>query len=129
VRVKTEIFLGRAAYYAYLVPSSLALLAACVPPGTGSRWNPLVVARSVGGVFASLANFHSAPLIESARRLGSSPGLVGWLAGGLAASWALADYSGWRMNEVFSVFWHDQQPKLRDALKEAREGVHSRQTR
>jgi uncharacterized protein (DUF2235 family) len=125
VRVKAEIFLGRAAYYAYLVPSTLALLAACVPPETGSRWNPLVVGRSVSGVISSLANFHAGPLIESARRLGTSAGLIGWLAGGLVVSWALADYSGWRMNEVFSVFWHDQQPKLRDALKEAQDSAHS----
>jgi hypothetical protein len=124
-RVKTEIFLGRIAYYAYLVPSSLAVLASCVPPGTGSRWNPVVVVRSVSGVVSSLAGLHAGPLVESARRLVTSPGLVGWMASGLLASWSLAQYSGWRMNEVFSVFWHDQQPGLRDALKEARDSATS----
>jgi len=41
------------------------------------------------------------------------------MLGGLLASWLMAQYSSQSMDAEFSVFWHDQRPKLRDALREA----------
>jgi hypothetical protein len=120
-RVRGEIFAGRVAYYVYLVPGTWALVTACARPEDGSRMNPLVLLRGLWAVFAGLAGLHAGPLIESVRRLVTSPELLGVLAGGHLASWLIAVYTERRMSAVFSVFWHDRQQRLREALKTARE--------
>jgi hypothetical protein len=120
-RVRPMILMGRSAYYVYLISSTIAILAACVPPGAGPLWNPLVIVKSVAGVLLALAHFHAGPLVDAAYRLAFSDSLMGWMVGGLIASWVMAQYSAWRMDEVFSVFWHDQQAKLRNAFREARD--------
>ncbi|HYA18554.1 MAG TPA: DUF2235 domain-containing protein [Bryobacteraceae bacterium] len=117
--VRPQILIGRSSYYVYLASSTITLLAACVPPGAGRRWNPAVIGRSVVSVLSSLLNFDPHPFLSSARRLIFTPDLLGLMLGGLLDSWVMAQYSGWRMDAIFSVFWHDQQPKLRDALREA----------
>jgi hypothetical protein len=120
-RVKAEIALGEASYYVYLVSSTLVLFAACVAPGDGSRFNARVVAKAVWFVLSSLAHFHAVPFLESARRLVTSAELLGSMSAGILAAKVLADFSENRMSAVFSVFWHDQQQSLREALKTARE--------
>ena len=119
--VKTEILIGRVAYYVYLVSFTLVLFAATVPEGAGSRWNPWVVVRSMASLVMALIHLHPGPLAESAERLLSSPELMGFLAGGLLASYAMGLSADRRMSAVFSQFWHDEQLRLRDALKTARE--------
>jgi uncharacterized protein (DUF2235 family) len=120
-RVEAEILVGRAAYYVYLLPSTAAVLAACVPQGAGMPLNPMILVRSVWAVVLALASFHGGPLIESARHLLHSPTLLSLVIGGQVASWLIGESTGSRMSAVFSVFWHEQQPKLREALKMARE--------
>jgi hypothetical protein len=43
------------------------------------------------------------------------------LACGYILSWMLAFSVDRRMSDVFSEFWHAQQPSLREALKRARQ--------
>jgi hypothetical protein len=119
-RVRLMILMGRSSYYVYLISSTIALLAACVPDDR-TRWNPLAISKGVASVFLALAHLNTGPLVEAAQRLVFSNDLLGWWVGGLVVAWAMAQYAGWRTDEVFSVFWHDQQAKLRVAFGEARE--------
>lgn len=117
-RVKTEIFAGRAAYYVYLAPGTLSLFMACVPPGE-SRRDPVAVLQSVATVLFRLFTFHPQPFLDSLLRLVTTPRLLGLFISCHVASWLIAEATGRRMSAVFSVFWHDQQPKLRHALRTA----------
>jgi|SRR5579863_284435 len=97
--VKPEILIGRAAYYVYLVSCTLALLSACAPYAGG------------------LLRLQPRAFVASAKRLATSPLLLGCLAGGLLLSYLMAVFSGRRMSGIFSEFWHDEQPRLRAALE------------
>ena len=98
-RVQPEILIGRISYYVYLVSCTLVLLAACAPNAAG------------------LLRLHPRAFVASARRLATSPALLGFLAGGLLLSYAMAVFSARRLSRIFSEFWHDEQPKLRAALE------------
>jgi uncharacterized protein (DUF2235 family) len=98
-RVGTEVLIGRASYYVYLITCSLVLLAACFPE------------RS------DLLKFRPRAALDVAERLVTSPALVIFLAAGVALSYFMAVFSARRMSAAFSEFWHDEQPKLREVLE------------
>lgn len=98
-RVKTELLIGRASYYVYLVSCTLVLIAACAPHAAG------------------LLRLRPVAFLDSAKRLATSPVLLGCLAGGLLVSYVMALFSARRMSTIFSEFWHDEQPRLRAALE------------
>jgi hypothetical protein len=59
----------------------------------------------------------------SITRLVTSPRLLGVLIAGFLGSYLLALFADRRMRAVFSQFWHEVQPQLRQALKHARESA------
>jgi len=97
--VKTEVLIGTASYYVYLVSCTLVLLAAGAPDA------------------ARLFRLHPGAFVASAMRLATSPVLLSCLAGGLLLSYLMAVFSARRMSTIFSEFWHDEQPRLRAALE------------
>lgn len=97
--VRSHVLIGRAAYYVYLISCTLVLLAACAPDASG------------------LLRLKPSAFVRSGIRLATSPLLLAVLASGLLLSWLMAVISARRMSEVFSEFWHDQQPNLRSAIE------------
>jgi len=93
--VKTEILIGRAAYYVYLISCTLVVLAACAPPA------------------AHFLKFQS-DFIEIA---GAPAMLLTLLCGGLLLSYVMAVFSARGISARFSEFWHDEQSNLRAALE------------
>ena len=113
-RVRTEIVIGRTAYYLYLVTLVALVLAASMSESVRSTLKNAVllivhaVTLQLGEVYTSL------------QTLGSSPWLVGLLLGGFLLSYVLYLYADRRMSAEFSEFWHKAQPDLRGGLKQAR---------
>jgi hypothetical protein len=97
--VKTEVLVGRASYYVYLVTCTLVLLAACFPD------------RS------RLFRLQPRAFLHVAHRLVTSPMLLVSLIGGVMLSYFMAVFSARRLSAKFSEFWHDEQPKLREVLE------------
>jgi hypothetical protein len=64
--------------------------------------------------------FQLGPVFENVKRLVTSPGLLALLAGAFLVAYGLALLADRRMSVVFSQFWHEARPKLREALKRAR---------
>jgi len=97
--VKTEVSVGRASYYVYLVSCTLVLLGACFPERAG------------------LLKLRWTAFLNIPWRLLTSPALMTLLIGGLLLSYFMAVFSARRMSAKFSEFWHDEQPKLREVLE------------
>jgi uncharacterized protein (DUF2235 family) len=118
--VRPAIVLGRLAYYIYLIVCTGVVLAAAVPPDeTWSRLNPFMYLKSMGKLLWSLVTLNWQPIIDALQRLWYQPEL--WIP--LVAGFGLAAMFYWtvkaRLSGVFSEFWHDHQPELRDQLKQA----------
>ncbi len=90
--VKTEILIGRAAYYVYLITCTLVLVAV---------W-AVLAARTLKLPRAAVPSL----LV-----------LLIFLAAGLLLSYLMAVFSSRGMSAKFSAFWHDQQTSLRAALE------------
>src|SRR6266545_474060 len=84
------------------------------------RAHPWLWIRNGALLVYNVATMQGTALVETLKRLVTSPGLLGGLAGGFVLSYALSLLADRRMSAVFSQFWHEQQPKLRAALKAAR---------
>ncbi|MGH7233752.1 MAG: DUF2235 domain-containing protein [Nitrospiraceae bacterium] len=119
-RVRTERAMGLASYYVYLIACIVVVLAASAPDGVRSFLNPLSVAKNAGLFVADVATLQLGAVFTSMKQLAMSPWLIGFLAGGFLVSYLLMLSADYRMSAVFSQFWHQVQPKLRDALKRAR---------
>lgn len=119
-KVGSAIRLGRVSYYVYVFSCLAVLLAASVPEGAGSRFNPCAWLHS--SVTLSLDTFRLkfGQLLATVMRLVSSPQLLGCLVGGLSFSLFLKKVAERRMSMVFSRTWHKAQTDLRTALKNAR---------
>jgi len=112
--VRTEVFLGHLAYYVYVVTFLGLLIGLSLSETMRSTLNNVV------NVITALVTMNVGEIWESVQRLGSSPWLVGVLAGGFLLAYVLYTYADSRMSAVFSEFWHKVQPDLRRRLKEAR---------
>jgi len=122
-RVRTPRLVGQVSYYVYLAACLMALVAASAP---GSLSSVLDVRAFPGQVVATIGGFLTSPLqsgIGLARRLLAEPKLLAGLGGGFVVAYLMAFLAERRMRAVFSTFWHEVQPRLRAALKQARATV------
>jgi uncharacterized protein (DUF2235 family) len=117
--------LGVLSYYVYLVTCAAVLLVLAGTTGASGTFAPsrlpLQLAALVGGLVSS-------PLATSAalaRTLVADRFLLMALAAGLTLAYVLATATDRRMTRVFSQFWFEQQQRLRDALKRARDDLRS----
>jgi uncharacterized protein (DUF2235 family) len=119
-KVRGTVFIGRVAYYIYVLSCLAAFLAASVPPDAGSRRNPWIVLNNAGTLIYDMVTLQWAPLFDAAKRLFTDPKLVGTLLTGFAVAGVLAHYVDHKRSMVFSRYWHDGRQDLRNALKTAR---------
>lgn len=118
--VRPAIFMGRLAYYVYLIACTLTVLAAAVPPDeTWSRLNPLMYLKSVGKLLWAAVSFDTEPIIEALQRLFEQPPMLGTLLAGFGMAAVLYWTVKGKMSRVFSEFWHQYAPPLREELKQA----------
>ena len=94
-------------------PDLLEDAKASIRLGTVSYWAFMLAGVLLFGVPALVA-FRTGETGQAL--LGAIPGLSGFVV-----AWALAWYADHRMQDLFSTFWHRQQPRLRAALRSARE--------
>jgi uncharacterized protein (DUF2235 family) len=114
------VFIGRVAYYLYVLCCLVAILAAAVPPDAGSRRNPWIVLKNAGTLIYDGVTVQWSPLFAAGKRLFTDPKLIGTLLAGFAVAGALAYYVDHKRSLVFSRYWHDARQDLRNALKSAR---------
>jgi uncharacterized protein (DUF2235 family) len=119
-KVRGTVFIGRVAYYIYVLSCLAAFLAASVPPDAGSRRNPWIVLNNAGTLIYDMVTLQWTPLFDAAKRLLTDPKLVGTLLAGFAVAGVLARYVDHKRSMVFSRYWHDGRQDLRNALKTAR---------
>lgn len=112
--------LGLMSYYVYLIASTAVLLAAAGGTSVATLLNPLKVLTSVGRVVGGLLSDPAGQAVAIVRTLGQDWSLAGWLLVGFLLAYVLSLVADRRMSAWFSGFWYDLQPKLRDALKQAR---------
>jgi hypothetical protein len=104
------------------------LITVSVPEGERSL-NPWLLIKNAASFINNLMTFQLGPVFEQVKRLATSPGLLALLAGAFLAAYGLALVADRRMSVVFSQFWHAARPKLRAALKRAREASVAEQDR
>ncbi len=119
-KTRGTVFIGRIAYYIYVLCCLSAILAASVPPEAGSRRNLWIVLKNAGTLIYDGVTLQWSPLFSAAKRLFTDPKLIGTLLAGFAVAGALAYYVDHRRSMVFSRYWHDARQDLRTALKSAR---------
>jgi len=119
-KARGTVFIGRIAYYVYVLFCVLAILAASVPPDAGSRRNPWIVLENAGTLIYDAVTLQWTPLFSAVKRLFTDPKLLGALLAGFAVAGALAYYVDRKRSMVFSRYWHDARQDLRNALKSAR---------
>ena len=120
-RVPNTIRVGRLSYYLYLLSCMAALIVASGSLDTNARPNPWTILK--GTVILAInivtAPFSVLPSIDA--NLFHSPVRVIWILGGFVLAYLLMKFADRRMSAVFSRFWFEQQQRLRDALKQARQ--------
>jgi hypothetical protein len=121
--VKAEIMIGLGSYYLYLLSCIAVVIFASTPEAVRSLSNPWILVKNTGLLIANLVTFQLGKVFTSMKQLATSPSLLGFLFVGFLASYLLALFADLRMSAIFSRFWHKEQPKLRDALKSAREAT------
>jgi uncharacterized protein (DUF2235 family) len=119
-KARGTVLIGRIAYYVYVLFCLLAILAASVPPESGSRRNPWMVLKNAGVLIYDAVTVQWTPLFDAIKRLFTDPKLIGVLLAGFAVAGALAYYVDHKRSWVFSRYWHDARQDLRAALKSAR---------
>jgi hypothetical protein len=124
-RVRGAVVAGMVSYYLFLLTTLGTIFAASAPAGGGTFWEYL---KSAGILLGHLATLRLDEVVASLGRLLEVPWLAVLLGCGFILSWTLAFSVDRRMSDVFSEFWHDQQPSVREALKRAREDAKALQT-
>ncbi len=119
-QMPNTIKLGVFSYYLYLITCTAMVLAALVPVGE-SRLKPWVIAKHAFLVLYRTATMDFTPALHSLQRLATDPELAIPLVASLSMSLVLSRIVDARMQTMYSEFWHNQQPKLREALKAAHE--------
>ena len=124
-RVRPWVAVGRLSYYVYLLTCTAVVVAAAAPDGSDTSGWVWPWLKSAGTLLYNAATLQIGELVATGKRLLTSPWLLGPLAGGFALSYALELLADRRMSAAFSGFWHEQQPRLRAALKSARAAAAS----
>jgi hypothetical protein len=109
--VPRAIFIGRLSYYVYLASCLFVVTSLAMP------W---ALAKGAGALVGGLLTSPVATGLGVLRQLWATPSLLCALAVGFLVSYLMSSVADRRMSAVFSQFWHDHQPALRDALKRAR---------
>jgi hypothetical protein len=117
---------GQFAYYLYVAACTAVILAASVPPDSGSRLNPWIVLKNAGRLIVDALTLHFGPLRRSAERLLVDPGLVLTLLAAFGFAAMFASYVAQTRRIAFSRFWHDSRHDLREALKSARKSMQEK---
>jgi len=125
-QARGTVFIGRIAYYIYVLCCLAAFLAASVPPDAGSRRNPWIVLKNAGTLVYDVVTVQWEPPFSAAKRLFTDPKLIGTLLAGFSVAGVLAYIVDHRRSLVFSRYWHDARQDLRNALKSARNVLLSR---
>jgi hypothetical protein len=115
------VFVGRLSYYVFLAACLTVLVTVVVM--TADRLTAAAVARAA---WSLLSGAFTAPWQTAAlalRVLSRSPLLLLGILVALLASSIMARWTDAHIANVASAFWHRYQPKLRDALKDARAQV------
>ena len=120
-QVKPAILAGRFSYYVYVLSCLGVVIGASALNGPEPVLNPLALMKNAGQFIENVATLQFGALFASLKHLASSPRLMGLLAGGFFWSYLLVKFADSRMSNVFSQFWHTEQPELRKALQKARE--------
>lgn len=121
--VKGAVLIGRVSYYVYLISCIAVLAAAAGAMTVTALLNPSVLFKSLGSLIGGFLMSPARTVIQIVQQLWDAPALVAWLAGGFALAYVLSLIADSTMSTRFSQFWHHQQQKLREALKQARQEV------
>jgi hypothetical protein len=119
-RVRTEIGIGLTSYYLYVGTFVFLILAVSTPDGIQSLSNPWLVLKNMGFFIYNIVTLRLDEVWTSVKALAMSPGKLGVVIGGFLLAYGLMLQADRRMSAVFSQFWHQAHPRLRDALKQAR---------
>jgi hypothetical protein len=123
--VRHTLWIGRFAYYLYVAALTAGVLAASVPPDSGSKLNPLSVLKNAGILIYDAVVGQWSPLWDAGVRLFSEPGLMLTLLCAFAVSGLLGYYVAHARSRCFSRFWHKSRHDLREALKDARASLQA----
>lgn len=120
-RVPNTIYLGRFSYYVYLLSCLAALIVASGSLDTKAALNPWTVVKDVVLLAINLSTSPFSTLPSIYANLFAMPVRLIWIFGGFALAYILMKVTDRRMTATFSRFWFEQQQRLRNALKQARE--------
>jgi hypothetical protein len=126
-KVPGALLVGRLSYYVYLASCLFVVGAASAPDGWGSLAMPWVLAQGAGRLLGGLLTSPVATGLDVLRQLWATPSLLGALLVGFLISYVMSSVADRRMSRVFSQFWHDTQPVLREAFQKARRAGRARQ--
>lgn len=128
-KVKPAILAGRVSYYVYVLSCLAVVIGASALNGPEPDLNPPVLLTNLGHLVENLMTLRLGPVLATLMNLFSSLKFMGFLSGGFLVAYCLAKAADIRMSAVFSQFWHEQQLKLREALKKARKTAAASQTK
>ena len=119
--VRAKVILGRVSYYLFLLSCIALVLAAAAPNGWESMIHVGPFLKDIGRLLWGLVTSLPTTLQGAYSNLVENQALLSALAVAFLAAYVLGRIADRGMSKVFSEFWHDQQQRLRDALKRARE--------
>jgi len=122
-RMKKELVVGMLSYYIYLASCIAVLVVASGWNGGRSAseiWSAIV---AVGGLIGGVLTSPIDTAIATGKHLTEYPRRLMWLVAGFLIAYFMQLYADRRMSGVFSEYWYKQQPKLREALKQARKKI------
>ena len=119
--VQNEVILGRVSYHLFLLSCIALVLAAAAPNGWQSVIHLGPFLENIGRLLWGLVTSLPTTLQGAYANLVGNRALLSALALAFLAAYVLGRIADRGMSKVFSEFWHDQQQRLRDALKRARE--------
>jgi hypothetical protein len=115
------VFVGRLSYYLFLAACLTTLVGVVIIKADGLTAAHL--ARAAGSLIAGIVSAPWTTAAEVLRLLWRAPALLLGILVAFLASSIMARSTDAHIGNVASAFWHRYQPKLRDALKEARTQV------
>jgi uncharacterized protein (DUF2235 family) len=122
-QVRTKVLLGRTSSLLFVLSCVALVLAAAVLGEPGSLAGPWAFLKSIALLLWGVVTSPFDTANEVLSNLREHRVVLGVLAAGFIASYVLGRIADRGMSKVFSQFWHQQQQRLRDALKRAREAA------
>ncbi len=119
-RVESQIAIGLGSYYLYVSVCLFVLVAVSTPDGFDSLSDPWPVLKNMGSFIFHVFTLQLGEVFASLKTLAMSPWKIGIVTSGFLLAYVLMLSADRRMSSIFSQFWHQAHPRLRDALKRAR---------